>query len=280
MADPTTTTNTTGPSTPTVSDALAARNAQIANGLPPSSYVDPLDPEVLVTAPTKKTEHTNARGVPYAVPGAFDTTTDVPGQTKKKSVLLSELPAMNSADYINLQKKMFAAGLYTGDIQEGDMRWGDQADEDTIKAYKLLLDRGAAYTTAKVNKPLAEVLDDAVAKKPATYGTAKRQPLTIGLTDPAEVNKTVEAVARSVLGRKLSEAERERFVTLYHNLETSSQKSEYAAGAAGGTFTGPPGQGNIEAALRQEFPKEAKKMDATNVGNEFFNLLGGIGGGN
>lgn len=276
MTTPNPTTGAT-PTNPTLSPELQARAA--ATGGVSSSYVDPNDPDVLVTGPNttkpkKGPVALDAEGKPLT--GQYQDIV-TPGQTKKKSVLLSELPAMNSAEYITLQKKMFAAGLYTGDIQEGDMRWGDQADEDTIKAYKLLLDRGAAYTTAKVGKPLAEVLDDAVAKKPATYGTAKRQPLTIGLTSPDDINKAVETVAGNVLGRRLSDAERERFVTLYHNLEISSQKSEYAAGAAGGTFTAAPSiSGAVESAIKQQFPAEAKKMDATNTGNDFFNLLKGV----
>lgn len=267
----------------TEQDVINAINASGGGG------ADPDDTEIVVNPPTKiKRKAPRTGPLPIGddgkpLPGSEPFTEEVKKDTRKRSELEKDLFRMPPEEFRKVQQRLFDGGFFSGDVESDDVRWGDQGDEDTLKAWIKAIDRTERFNLAGKDTSLNEIIDGAKDLKSANEKSStgsKRQPLVVALSDPDNINKAVEGVARKVLGRKLSEAERERFVAFYHNLETSSQKSEYAAGESGGSFTNSGvTEGSIEAKIRQDFSKEAKRMDATNIGNEFFDLLGGVGGG-
>lgn len=196
-----------------------------------------------------------------------------------QSQLLRDLYRMEPADLITLQQRLLAGGFYSGDVEAEDVAFGTH-DEDTLKAYERAITRAAAFNEAEADVTLDEVIDKAIgANAGKDKGGPKKDPLVIQLSDPEDVRRGVEAVARKAIGRKLSDAEREKFVGLWHAVQSQTQRAAYGAAETGGTVTSAPGFEAFAAArIAKEYGVEAGAHDLAEQGNEFMQLLNEVGG--
>lgn len=196
-----------------------------------------------------------------------------------QSQVLRDFYKMDPASLSSLQQRLLAGGFYPGDVEAEDLALGTH-DEDTLKAYERAVTRAAAFHEADEDVTLDDVIDKAIA---ANAGKKKkgreRAPLVVELSDPEDVRRGIEAVARKAIGRKLSDTEREKYVGLWHAIQTQTQKAAYSAAETGGTITQAPSFEAFAAArIAKEYGVEAGAVDIAEQGNEFFDLLREVGG--
>lgn len=207
---------------------------------------------------------------------------DLPGQVapqpKMASAVLREFYALSEDELEALQRKLFQAGFYPGDVDEEDIDFRNH-DETTIKAYKTAVSRAGAFLEA--GKKVT--LDDVLSKPSSLAAKAKkgreRDPFLAVVESPEDIRKGVEAVARKAIGRKLTDDERERFVGFYQQLQTQRQQQAYNAQLTGGVVSQAPTLATVaEGFVRQEDPQGAYDIDALDQLGEFGQLLRETGG--
>lgn len=162
--------------------------------------------------------------------------------------------------------------------------------QDLLAGVGLLDEYRRGYWDANSQKAYREVLefanasgigDEATAiRRIAETGglgevTKPRAPLTVRRSNPLDIKKGADDVARSVLGRKLRDDELPTIISAIQALETQAQTQAYNADA---TVVEPPSLAAfVEQKLRVDNPVEARTQDELGVGNEFFDLLSGGG---
>lgn len=197
-------------------------------------------------------------------------------QYRSATQLVNEWRHADHARVAALQSQLVAAGyLKKGSYIPGIF------DEDTEQAYYLTM-RSALVS----DKTPSEVLmERAKARAAAGMGGeegAENPPLTIDLTNPADIRKAIKDQALDTLGRKLSDKEAETFVALYQGMEAAKQRQSYSQqyGAPGhygpgGTSVSAPSLGAFtEEEIRKRYPTEAGAHDIANAGAAFFEMLG------
>ena len=196
-----------------------------------------------------------------------------------QSQLLRDFYRLDPSTLSSLQRRLLAGGFYPGDVEEEDLALGTH-DEDTLKAYERAITRAAAFHEAGEDKTLDDVIADAAKSNAGKERKGpKRAPLVVELSDPADVRRGVEAVARKAMGRKLSDAEREKFVGLWQSIEAQSQKAAYAAAETGGTITSAPTFEAFAAErIAREYGVEVEAHNLAETGGDFMELLREVGG--
>ena len=110
----------------------------------------------------------------------------------------------------------------------------------------------------------------------ALKGVTTRAPFSPVVTNPLDIRDTAQSVATKTLGRKFSDAELARFVSVYQQMETGAQHQDYTAQTAGGTTTKQPGlEAAAEAQARNVAPVEAGAHDIAGAFDMFTQMLGG-----
>lgn len=189
------------------------------------------------------------------------------------------LPAyLDSRQVTELQIKLIQAGLLDDDFRRGVY------DDSTEKAYESLLSFANASGLDKDDALLrymegeAQEIDPATGKpRKRSAGGVKRAPLTIRYANPQDVASMADEVASRRLGRKFRPEEMQKFISAYQGQEAQSQKAEYAAGAAGGSYTAAPSVDTMaENFAEQTDPDQAFARRLMDYTGHINSLLGGI----
>lgn len=190
------------------------------------------------------------------------------------------LPAtLDSRQVTELQIKLIQAGILDTDFRRGVY------DPATEKAYESLLsyanasglDKDDALAHYQAGQSME--IDPATGKPRARAGTGgvKRAPLTIRYANPQDVASMADEVASRRLGRKFRPEEMQKFISAYQGQEASSQKTEYAVGESGGSYTAAP---SVETAAEnfaeQTDPDQAFARRLMDYTGHINSLLGGI----
>lgn len=161
-----------------------------------------------------------------------------PGAQYKPNGLAPEIRAQ-------IQTQMDAAGLY----QKGDVIRIGKWDDTTVAAYTKLLNFAnqagrsvpeALQELGTLSKAERAELGLGPVGKGGVAGKSAKAPLTVTLSNPADLRALVDRTARKTLGRAPSESEMQRFVTAYQSLEQQEQRQADAASEVGGTLTAAP----------------------------------------
>lgn len=190
---------------------------------------------------------------------------------RKMSDVLKDFYRLRGDSLAQLQAQLFRAGFYPGDVDFDDIDIGNH-DEGSFAAYRRAVTRAAGFAEAGEEVTLADVLK--TTSRPAAKKKAKGE--VVVLTNPDDIRRGVEKIAREAVGHKLTDAQREAAVTLWQQLETQYQRA-VDAGAA--TVTKPPEFGTFAEGFAEDVdPQGAFRQDAISGMNEFFGLLDGTNG--
>jgi hypothetical protein len=187
---------------------------------------------------------------------------------------------MNEEERTEIHRKMKAAGIF--DIAGGEpMIPGDVSDPAFKRAWKYLVTKSAAE-----NKSMMSILQE----QTSAYQQAVNAQLATQLTDPARVRLNANAMARSAIGRHLSDEEQTQLTKFIHDLERKNARM--AAGlevtATGESIEGVDAQSegtlyDIDAQIDQWIESnrgdEAGAHDMAESYQMFTRMLGGPGRG-
>lgn len=217
-----------------------------------------------------------------------------PGGTKKVVDFFVDLTNMGPDELTALQKRMYDAGLYDASYYKANgpkIRYG-QLDDGTIGAAKDLVAQ-SSRSNGKLTPDdiLAQDTQQGYGKTMEGQGatTGKPPPLTVQLTSTQDLLATVDATARKLIGRKLTDNELRNFVDSYHSMEANAQQAKYnqqysqGFDATTGSYRGPGG--TVEAPptpdayaisqLRQNDPADVKNVEMEHGMDVFNSLLKG-----
>lgn len=190
---------------------------------------------------------------------------------RRMSDVLNDFYRRKGNDLVQLQAQLYRAGFYSGDVALDDIDFGNH-DEDSFNAFKRAVGRAANFAQAGESTSLADILKT-VSKPVATgrAGSGGRGSATV-LTNPADIVRMVEKIAKDVTGHKLTDDQRQRAVAVWQ-----SQERGYAAGVeGGGTVVKPPDFDTFaENFAKQEDPQGAFRQRAIGVFGELGSILGG-----
>jgi hypothetical protein len=174
---------------------------------------------------------------PYDRPGAAQPTPNTPPAESTYGDQLRypvEEFAKDPKGYLDLQRRLFAAGFY-GSKDPASIPWGQDV-AGTIDAWRKVLE--LSLQSAETGNPLTpeEVLRRGAAAGKA--GGAPPKSLIIDYTDPEQVAGVVQRAAQASLGRNLSDEEIQHFVSEFRVAETDYAKARYKGetDTTGGTF--------------------------------------------
>jgi hypothetical protein len=162
---------------------------------------------------------------------------------------------------IDLQRRMEAAGLYSGDYTLGV--WGSQ----DVNAYEQLL---ATANYAGRKDAEGALLNELIAA-PKREKKAARAPLTIRLSNPDDIKALAKKTALELYGGNIDDATTQAITDAIHSSETNFQTRAYNAAETGGAVTESADPSTIaEQKIREEKPNE---VAAFNFGSSFRDVL-------
>lgn len=235
--------------------------------------------------PASKTNAPKPLGVPddYIAPGGrgkvpfrgmgVPSTYQKPGQLPRYYDGDEFLPASFSPEKIAaLQRELATAGLIGPKTKFRVGLW----DEATRGAYKNLLEyanaSGADEKTALKRYAEAGLVDP-------SGETEGRAPLTIKKTSPTDLFAIADTVARTKLGRKLTDKEKAAMTSAFQAREVAEQTTDYAQYETGGTSVGAPSaQAFMGEQITKQFAGEAGAHDIAEQFGAFGQLLNQVGG--
>lgn len=222
--------------------------------------IDPNDPPVLVARPTR-------RGF-----GGFVDESDI----RNASEVELDLYRLAPPELAALQKRLFDAGFYPGDVDLEDIDFGNY-DEDTARAWATAVKRAANFFAAGQDKTLDEIIGESASIRLASGRGGKKggSGQVAQLPNPLDIRKVAEGVAKKVIGRKLEEGERESLVKFYQDLHL-----QYYRNLASGTdtvTTPPDADVFIEDELERRHPVDASAMKIGETLSAFDQIVRGGG---
>lgn len=181
--------------------------------------------------------------------------------------------SLASEDRARIQLALREAGLYTKNERFQLGVW----DQNTRNAYKRLLE----YANGAGLEWQAALREYASAKElmgDTTGADSGRAPLSVRVSNPADIRKAADAAARGAIGRRLRPDELSKIVSAFQSLETGEQTQAYNLAETGGTMTAAPDPGVfLEEQARALDPAGYDEMQNIGVSNDFFDLLDGSG---
>lgn len=186
------------------------------------------------------------------------------------------LAGMGAERLGSIQREMLRIGLF----KESQFSYGT-LDDGTAAAFREVL---AYANAAGFDNPFDAMARMAAdydrfgfenAEKDAAGGPKGRAPLTVQVTDPADLRRVFRNTVQQLTGR-IDDDYVETLVGAYQARESGAQSQAYGMAETGGTLTAPPSpQGFAEEQTREDF---ATEVGATEIEGQFQNLLGIIGG--
>lgn len=133
----------------------------------------------------------------------------------------ASLSASNPKLFAQQQEELYAAGFYgTTPPKFGVYTTRDtSAMGDAIQSYARVAGTGAPITWS-------DYLDQASAAPGGPGGSPGPQPPPLQLTDPAELEQTLQQAGQNALGRKLSPKELGSFVSAFHGKEKAAYENQ------------------------------------------------------
>ena len=204
--------------------------------------------------------------------------------TRRQSELERDFYATDPDSLAALQKRLYAGGFYPQGVDPNEVVLGVH-DEQTYAAYQKVVQRAAGFYAAGKEHTIDDVLDMAAGVWGQTGGTAGRgggggggragrQPLTVELTNPEDLQAVAQRTAVSTLGRALRPEELSRFVASFHASQRQEQTASYGAVEGGGTVTGAPSAATAaESFARRAAPTEAGANDVVRVYGSLSRIL-------
>lgn len=201
--------------------------------------------------------------VPIA--GVFGSLVGADEQREPMEATLQRFGQMSPGELAGLRVALEAGNFLTAK---------NPSDDDVFKAYKT-----AVMSAARHGQTVLETLQQALQQGGGEGAGRQRAPLTVTLTNPADIRKVGDTVAQNLLGRALSDQEANVIVAGFHAQESAAQKAAYGIGDGGGTSTAAPSPDTFaEQTLRAQHPVEVGGHDARRAVDEIFRLFSGGGG--
>lgn len=161
----------------------------------------------------------------------------------------------NPQSFAALQAALYTAGFYG----TSKPRFGVYTTDDAAAMKKAIQSYVGVVNPSDPN-PLtfSDYLDHASAQSTAN-GPSTPAPPPLSLTDPKELEQTLQAAGQNALGRNLSPDELKAFVSSFHGKE----KASYNDQIAGKTYTNPDVSGEAVASIAGAHPiEEQQKLQA------------------
>ncbi|HUP68490.1 MAG TPA: hypothetical protein VM142_01620 [Acidimicrobiales bacterium] len=176
------------------------------------------------------------------------------------------LPATLSVEErAQLQRAMLAAGVYS---KNDVVRFG-LWDDVSRKAYRQVLElaNGSGLSVGDALRSWSRAA-------PAAEETSTRAPLVTRVSNPADLARLADSVARKVIGRKADPAVVARLAREFQATQAAEQTAAYNMAESGGQIVeSQDPQAFMADRIRKEYQVEAAANDAAEVGAEFFKLL-------
>lgn len=202
----------------------------------------------------------------------------VPGTVQDSYIAfirMSQDPS-KAQEYFGWQQKLFAAGFY-GSAKPSDVAWHTW-DLATGAALKAAFSAAVQVSASGAPITFDEYLTGLAGAKQASAAGAPTGPLVIQHEDPTAVAGMLQQAAQASLGRDLSDAEIEHFLSEFASAETAYYKQgNEAQNATGGQFsmTKPDLAGRAEAYVQGEHGTEAAGNNMADYVKALESMLGG-----
>ena len=218
--------------------------------------------------------------IPVERSGPYDPTIPVRKDWYSLTEIMQKPFSMSREEALAIDQKMKRAGIYAVIGREPTLE-GDPTDPAFQAAWQQL-----ATMSLETGTPMTSILEE----RESAYQASLEASLAVSLTDPARLRLNGNAVARDVIGRKLSDEESQAMIKFLHDLER--QNARVSAGLEA-TATGEPIEGvdeldegivaDIDARMqefvRNQNPGLAGAHDIADQYETFTSLLGGPGRG-
>jgi hypothetical protein len=179
---------------------------------------------------------------------------------------LKRLYSMGPQEVAGWQRKLYEGGFYDASIKFEQIIPGI-VDGDTDRAWYRAVLSAARSTAAGQQTTVEDVIDmtaqalDYQGPSSGGGGAAAYQPTR--LSDPAALKAMADQVATNLIGRRLTDEEKDKIVGNIHGAETAFSG---AVRGKAGTLTDVDPQARVQEAIQADFKRE---YDATNVANTY-----------
>lgn len=210
----------------------------------------------------------------------YEKTPAKPGIVQTPAIQLSQrVLFMPPAQLKQYQEKMLAAGMYRSSVQAKDIAFGTR-DQYTLEAWQNTVLTAAQYTAAGSKLTFDQVLNSFAESGAGLVaasgggggggGAAAYQPTQ--LTDPASLRQMADQISGKLIGRRLTDKEKEALVSRIHGDET-----KYSADVRGqaATLTNPDPQARMIENIQQDFQPEYQATNVANTYDMFSQIIGG-----
>lgn len=239
-----------------------------------------MDPGAALLAPSDdlRLQYRQERGT-FTGPGTFaqvpagqEAPTRYQGYTITQALQLPN--TMSRTELAQLTDRMVDAGF----LEEGSVIKGNPTDPTFKRAWRNLMSQAVQQ-----DRPMWELLGESINMRESARKAA-RESFQAKLSDPSTIRLTTQALARQIIGRKISDEEAQRLVEMVHQWEKDAQFAEMEATT--GETTGADGdimnvdwQSRMEELIRNENPDEAEAKEQVNQYESFRTMIGGPGYG-
>lgn len=187
--------------------------------------------------------------------------------------------AKDKAAFLDLQRRLFLGGYY-GAASEASIPWGSFTSA-TQQAWLHLLEATQMAQVAGQDMTPDNVLDAAVTARQANAPAgAPPSPLLIQHEDPKAIAAALQQAAQSTLGRDLSDAEVEHFISEYKAAEDAyGRQRQTAQDATTGQrvdLTAPDLSGEASAFVKAGHSAEAGQQQGADYISALEQMIGGL----
>lgn len=170
-----------------------------------------------------------------------------------------------------LQVELFKAGYYQGAYDGWNPEQDLSAQIPLGDPYDPVFQRAMAQWLTDWEKDQDRSMRDILSQRQGSFstlllGAARKRAEAFGpiaLTDPAYIRQRADQLGQAILGRKLTDADRARLVSMIHDMEYASGKSQRAAGAE--KYVGVDPSARLAEQVRAEHPVEAQAHDVADA---------------
>lgn len=161
-----------------------------------------------------------------------------------------------------LSKKGFSLGVY---------------DDSTRNAFKKVLTYANRSGLTSIDEAIGTFLNQP--RGGAGAGGRTRAPFSAQLPNPDDVKAIVDATVPKIIGRTLTDPEKQAVIAAYNAVATGAQQASYNAAESGGTVTEAPSVDTfVENKAKELAPEEANTFQKFSLVGDVIGLLGLNGG--
>jgi hypothetical protein len=196
-----------------------------------------------------------------------------PPATRTESEYDQDFFKMTRQERVSFQERLFRGGFYDASVAREDIPWG-VPDDDSQDALQRASRRAALYFNAGVELTLDQVIDEGIqAGGGRVGGRGGGERVVFRPTAAQDIESVAQKTAREMLGRALSDEERNRLIGAYRQLESQQHAAE--AGEAG-TVGALPSLGSFaEQQVEAQAPVEAESRRWLELYGALVEAIGG-----